>query len=162
MLLIKRYGMPPVLTAVLYSIIYALFGSSAPYFGAGLGVVLALAYLMRVCDDICDYDKDKELGKAPLSRGILIVLCCLLAATALVLSLMAALYGMLLPLSLILLQLALPARWHKLIKPLFLPATVIALVYGSFAPNAWVLVPAVVLAAMDVALILIKERRDRA
>lgn len=162
MLLIKRYGMPLVLTAALYSIIYALFGSSAPYVGAGLGVVLALAYLMRVCDDICDYEKDKAQGKAPLSRGVLIMLCCLLAASALTLSLISALYGMLLPLALILLQLALPARWHVLIKPLFLPATVIALVYGSFAPNAWVLVPAVVLAVADVALILIKERRDRA
>lgn len=160
--MIKRYGMPLVLTAALYSIIYALFGGSAPYFGAGLGVVLMLAYLMRVCDDISDYDKDKAQGRAPLSRGILILLCCLLAASALVLSLIAALYGMLVPLALILLQLALPGRWHVLIKPLFLPATVVALVYGSFVPHAGVLLAAVVLAVMDVALILIKERRGRA
>lgn len=161
MLLIKRYGIPLVLTAVLYSFIYALFGRSAPYYGAGLAVVLLQAYLIRVCDDFCDYQRDRQEGKAPVGRGVLIALCCALGTSSLLLALFCGLYLMLIPLALILIQLALPERWRDIIKPFFLPAIVITLVYSTFEENAWVFAVASVLAVADVILILIKKKGSR-
>ncbi len=161
MLLIKRYGTPVVLTAVLYSIVYLLFGRSAPYFGAGLAVVLSEAYLIRTCDDLCDYQRDKQAQKAPIGRGVLILLCCFFGICALTVSLLSAQPLMLLPLGLILAQLLLPEKWCDFIKPLFLPCIVIALVYEAFTPSVWVFAFAGILLALDTLIILIKRKGER-
>lgn len=160
-MLIKRYGMPLVLTGVLYTTVYLLFGRSAPYFGAELAVVLLQAYLIRTCDDLCDYQSDKQAHKAPISRPVLILLCCFLGMGALAVSLAFARYLLLLPPCLILVQLILPKGCRELIKPLFLPCMVITLVYEAFTPSAWVYAVAGVLLVADAMIILYKRRGER-
>lgn len=161
MLLIKRYGTPVLLTAVLYTIVYLLFGRSAPYFGAGLVTVLLQAYLIRTCDDLCDYQKDKQNQKAPISRTVLILLCCCFGIGALAVSLIFAQYLMLLPLVLILMQLPMPEKWRDFIKPLFLPGIVIALVYEAFTVSVGVFAVAGILLAADALIILGKRKGER-
>ena len=84
MLLIKRYGAPLLLVAALYSILYVLFGYPTPYFGVGLFAVLSLSYLIRTCDDLCDYNADEAKGRAPIGRGVLIFACCFLGIASFV------------------------------------------------------------------------------
>ncbi len=55
MILIKRYGTPLVVSVVLYSAIYFLFGDGFRYLGRGLVLSVVSAYIIRICDDIVDY-----------------------------------------------------------------------------------------------------------
>ena len=136
-ILLKRYGLPPMIAVALYAVTYALFGKGEPFLNPGVLLAVLLALQIRVCDDLADYEADRQRGKAllPPSRG----------------------YGMLLPLGLILSQFALPGKYRNWLKPLFMPGIVGTLVWSFFEVNPWLWVVLPLLVVADVVLIVVKK-----
>ena len=155
MILIKRYGTPLILSVVLYSVIYLIFGNGSPYFGMGLVLSVILGYLMRICDDIGDYEKDKAKGRTPIRKEILIVM------GALILTLISKAYPMAISLWVILLQFFITDKYRDIIKPLFMPVIVITLVISFFAPGFWLAVIVPILIIFDIVLIVLKRCRRK-
>ena len=161
MILIKRYGTPLILSVVLYSVIYLIFGNGSPYFGMGLVLSVILGYLMRICDDIGDYEKDKAKGKTPIRKEILIVMGALATSVFLILTLISKAYPMAISLWVILLQFFITDKYRDIIKPLFMPVIVIALVISFFAPGFWLAVIVPILIIFDIVLIVLKRCRRK-
>lgn len=159
MILIKRYGVPFAVTVVLYSIIYLIFGAGCRYLGMGLVLSVLSAYLIRICDDIGDYKKDRTCGKAPIRKGILIAMCAFDVSVWLFLSLISKEYLMLIPPTLILSQFFIKDKYRDVIKPLFMPTVIVTLVLSFFTFNPWLYVIVPILIISDVILIVYKRRR---
>ena len=159
MTLLKRYGMPLVLSVVLYSATYFIFGEGSRYSGVGLALAVLLAYLIRICDDIGDYEKDRRRGKAPIRRELLIILCALAAVGVCALALLRGVYLMIIPVAVIAAQLLIKEKYRDIIKPLFLPVTVTALVLSFFTPNLWLSAVLPALIIIDVILIVYKRKK---
>ncbi len=159
MILIKRYGMPLVVAVVLYSIIYLIFGEGFQYIGMGLWLSVLLSYLIRICDDIGDYESDRAKGKAPIHKGILMAMGASCVLAFLSLTLIAKAYPMMISLLVILLQFLINDQYRDVIKPLFMPTVVITVVLSFFAPNPWLYVIVPILIISDVILIVYKRHR---
>ena len=160
MILIKRYGTPLLISVGLYTAIYFIFGyGKYYYFDMGLYMSVLMAYLIRISDDICDFENDKKKGKAPIPKKALIITCVTIASAMLALSLIFKAYFMLIALFLILIQFAIKDKYRDIIKPLFMPAISVALVLAFFKPNWWLLLIVPILIIFDVILILLKRRR---
>lgn len=157
MVLLKRYGLPPVIAVALYTVTYALFGRGEAFLNPGALLAVLLALQIRVCDDLADYEADRQRGKAPLSRSTLIVLLIIMALAIAATAIASRGYGMLIPLGLILLQFALPGKYRDWLKPLFMPAIVGTLVWSFFEWNPWIWVLLPVLVAADVVLIVVNK-----
>lgn len=157
MVLLKRYGLPPVIAVALYTVTYALFGRGEAFLNPGALLAVLLALQIRVCDDLADYEADRQRGKAPLSRSTLIVLLIFMALAIAATAIASRGYGMLIPLGLILLQFALPGKYRDWLKPLFMPAIVGTLVWSFFEWNPWIWVLLPVLVAADVVLIVVNK-----
>lgn len=157
MVLLKRYGLPPVTAVALYTVTYALFGRGEAFLNPGALLAVLLALQIRVCDDLADYEADRQRGKAPLSRSTLIVLLIIMALAIAATAIASRGYGMLIPLGLILLQFALPGKYRDWLKPLFMPAIVGTLVWSFFEWNPWIWVLLPVLVAADVVLIVVNK-----
>lgn len=157
MVLLKRYGLPPVIAVALYTVTYALFGRGEAFLNPGALLAVLLALQIRVCDDLADYEADRQRGKAPLSRSTLIVLLIIMALAIAATAIASRGCGMLIPLGLILLQFALPGKYRDWLKPLFMPAIVGTLVWSFFEWNPWIWVLLPVLVAADVVLIVVNK-----
>ena len=157
MVLLKRYGLPPVIAVALYTVTYALFGRGEAFLNPGALLAVLLALQIRVCDDLADYEADRQRGKAPLSRSTLIVLLIFMALAIAATAIASRGCGMLIPLGLILLQFALPGKYRDWLKPLFMPAIVGTLVWSFFEWNPWIWVLLPVLVAADVVLIVVNK-----
>lgn len=157
MVLLKRYGLPPVIAVALYTVTYALFGRGEAFLNPGALLAVLLALQIRVCDDLADYEADRQRGKAPLSRSTLIVLLIFMALAIAATAIASRGYGMLIPLGLILMQFALPGKYRDWLKPLFMPAIVGTLVWSFFEWNLWIWVLLPVLVAADVVLIVVNK-----
>ena len=157
MVLLKRYGLPPVIAVALYTVTYALFGRGEAFLNPGALLAVLLALQIRVCDDLADYEADRQRGKAPLSRSTLIVLLIIMALAIAATAIASRGYGMLIPLGLILMQFALPGKYRDWLKPLFMPAIVGTLVWSFFEWNPWIWVLLPVLVAADVVLIVVNK-----
>ncbi len=159
MILIKRYAMPLVAAVGLYSVIYFIFGLGFRYIGMGFWLSVLLSYLIRICDDIGDYESDRAEGKAPIHKGILMAMGALCVSSFLALVLIAKAYPMIISLLIVLFQFFINDKYRDVIKPLFMPTIVITVVLSFFAPNPWLYVIVPVLIISDVILILYKRRR---
>ena len=157
MVLLKRYGLPPVIAVALYTVTYALFGRGEAFLNPGALLAVLLALQIRVCDDLADYEADRQRGKAPLSRSTLIVLLIIMALAIAATAIASRGCGMLIPLCLILLQFVLPGKYRDWLKPLFMPAIVGTLVWSFFEWNPWIWVVLPVLVAADLILIMVKK-----
>ena len=157
MVLLKRYGLPPVIAVALYTVTYALFGRGEAFLNPGALLAVLLALQIRVCDDLADYEADRQRGKAPLSRSTLIVLLIIMALAIAATAIASRGYGMLIPLGLILMQFALPGKYRDWLKPLFMPAIVVTLVWSFFEGNPWLWVVLPVLVAAVFILIMVKK-----
>lgn len=157
MVLLKRYGLPPVIAVALYTVTYALFGRGEAFLNPGALLAVLLALQIRVCDDLADYEADRQRGKAPLSRSTLIVLLIIMALAIAATAIASRGCGMLIPLGLILLQFVLPGKYRDWLKPLFMPAIVGTLVWSFFEWNPWIWVLLPVLVAADVVLIVVNK-----
>lgn len=157
MVLLKRYGLPPVIAVALYTVTYALFGRGEAFLNPGALLAVLLALQIRVCDDLADYEADRQRGKAPLSRSTLIVLLIIMALAIAATAIASRGCGMLIPLGLILMQFALPGKYRDWLKPLFMPAIVGTLVWSFFEWNPWIWVVLPVLVAADLILIMVKK-----
>ena len=162
MIFIKRYGMPLFLAVGLYTVIYFIFGyGKYYYFDMGLFMSVIMAYLIRICDDICDYEADRARNRAPIPKKALIVACIAIATVMLALSLIFKAYFMLIAIFLILIQFAIRDKYRSIIKPLFMPTIAVALVFAFFKPDWRLILVASVLIIFDVILILLKGRREK-
>ena len=159
MILIKRYGFPLLLSLALYTAVYFLFGNGSPYLGIALALSVILSYVIRICDDIGDYEKDRAQGQAPIRKSILVVMMVAALSVFGILTLVAKAYIMLISPTVILLQFLIKDKYRDIIKPLFLPAIVVALVLSFFTPNFWLFVTVPILIISDVILIVFKRRR---
>lgn len=157
--MIKRYGAPLVVSLALYSLLYALAGTDIPYFSIGLLWAVVLSYLIRLCDDIGDYEADVQKGKAPIGKKPLIVLTCLAAAVMVITVVVTQRWWVLLPAALIPLTMAIPQKLQHFIKPLFVPAILLTLAGTCFQLNAGVYLLSALMLLGDGALIYIKEKR---
>lgn len=157
MVLLKRYGLPPVIAVALYTVTYALFGRGEAFLNPGALLAVLLALQIRVCDDLADYEADRQRGKAPLSRSTLIVLLIIMALAIAATAIASRGCGMLIPLGLILMQFALPGKYRDWLKPLFMPAIVGTLAWSFFEWNPWIWVVLPVLVAADLILIMVKK-----
>lgn len=155
--MLKRYGLPPMIAVALYAVTYALFGKGEPFLNPGVLLAVLLALQIRVCDDLADYEADRQRGKAPLSRKVLVALLTVMALAVVTTALLSRGYGMLLPLGLILSQFALPGKYRDWLKPLFMPGIVGTLVWSFFEVNPWLWVVLPVLVVADVVLIVVKK-----
>ena len=160
MIILKRYGLPPIIGAAVYSILYAV-SPQGRFLGWGLLLSLLFAYLVRVCDDIGDYKRDLSRGKAVLSLPLLTAMGGALLLSYIITAISTAGYLTLLPLALLLLQFAIPERYRDLIKPTFMPAAVITLAYEFFRLNVWVWIFVGILILSDLILIIFKQRREK-
>ena len=120
---------------------------------------MLLSYLIRICDDIGDYEKDRAAGKAPIRKGVLVAMGIFSALAILVAALMAKACLMIIPLLVILLQFLIKEPYRDVIKPLFVPTVVVTVVLSFFAPNFWMYVAVPILIIADVILIAYKRRR---
>ena len=159
MILIKRYGLPIVVAVVIYSLIYFIFGAGYRYFGVGMALSVFLSYLIRICDDIGDYESDKAKGKAPMRKWMLITLGAVAVTASICLMLTSRAYYMLAAISIILLQFLIKERYRDVIKLLFVPIIVITLVVSFFEPNFWLYVIVPILIVADALLIVYKRKR---
>ena len=159
MILIKRYGMPLVVAVCLYSATYFIFGEGFRYIGTGFWLSVLLSYLIRICDDIGDYESDRAKGKAPIHKGILMAVGALCLSVFFALTLIAKAYPMMISLLVILLQFLINDKYRDVIKPLFMPCIVITVVLSFFTPNPWLYVIVPILIISDVILIVYKRHR---
>lgn len=159
MIIIKRYGAPLVIACALYSLVYFIFGKETRYFGMGFFMSVLLSYLVRICDDIADYKKDRAEKKAPISEGVLVLMGASACAAILILAIISYAYLMFIPLVLILLQLLIKNKYRDIIKPLFMPGIIMTVVFSFFTPSLWLLVIVPILIISDVILIVFKRRR---
>ncbi len=160
MILIKRYGMPLVAAVALYSVIYFVFGNGSGYIGMGLALSVLSAYLIRICDDIGDYERDKSKGRAPIGKKALTAMAILAVLANFSLALIAKAYLMLISPIVILLQFLINDKYREVIKPLFMPTIVITVVFSFFSPNLWLYVIVPILIISDIILIVYKYIND--
>ena len=159
MLFLKRYGAPFVLAIALYSLVYLIFGHGSEYLSAGIAFSILASYLIRLCDDIGDYEEDLKNGKAPISKKALTVLCLSVTGLFIALAFIFSKHLMLLAPLPILLQIPIKDRYRVFLKPLFVPVIVITIVFSFFSSNYLLYVILPVLIIFDVFLIICKQHR---
>ncbi len=160
MLLIKRYFFPFLFSVALYSIVYFIFGNDTPYFNVGLVLSVLLAYFIRLCDDISDYEKDESEGKSLIRKETLIISSIWVSSAFFALTFLSKSYLMFIPLAVILSQFLFKDKQKDVIKPFFMPVIVIAVVFSFFTPSLWLFVISLIVIIADVFLIIKKKRRS--
>ncbi|MDE7264088.1 MAG: hypothetical protein K2N64_05460 [Anaeroplasmataceae bacterium] len=75
MVFFKRYILLFFEIILLYFVCVSSTLYTTPFFTSTLCVFLPFFYLVRVIDDLVDYDEDFKNNKAPVSKNILIILC---------------------------------------------------------------------------------------
>ena len=157
-LIIKRYGLPILITLVIYTALYFLCGKGVPYVNKGLWIALLYACLMRFCDDVNDYEEDVKLGKAPIEKDILTWGVMVAVFVIVLLSMIGAFWWLILPLVLIELLLILKGLAADIIKPFFTPAVIITLTICVFEINIFTWILSVVLMIADGVLVFRRRK----
>ena len=156
-LIIKRYGLPLVITLGVYTLLYLFCGKGTAYFNTAFFVALLYAILMRFADDIIDYEKDVAANKAPIKRHFLMIGGGLVAAIIMLLSALSAFWWLIMPLVLIGLLFVCKGVAADFLKPLFTPAVVIAVTISVFKWNIYTWILIAILIILDG--ILVYKRR---
>jgi len=159
-LAIKRYLFPGVLAVCSYLIIGAVFSSVDGLYIVGLAVTVLMAYLIRLCDDILDFEGDQRVGKSLIGRKTLVFLALGVFFVLLGFASFLALYWILLPLIIVSVQFLIKEKYRDFIKPLFLPSILTALFNTVFFYSRWLPFLIAVVIAFDIIIILRKRCSD--
>lgn len=160
MLFVRRYVFPGIFALTAYLILSALFTLVQGYFLYGALFTLFLSYLIRIFDDICDYEKDLKKGKTLLNKKVLIILGSAVSAVILCVCVLLHLYFFLLPLFTISAQFLAKGKLRTILKVLFIPSILIALFHSVFEPTPLFLVPIGISVITDIAIIIRKVASD--
>lgn len=156
MLVLRRYVLPLILSTVIYLLLAFVFSPKEGYFIAGCFFTVMLSYLMRICDDISDLQKDIEKGKALLGKRSLWWIFAGIVASILTGVIFWQVYIVLLPLCLILLQFLFRGRLRTVLKLTFLPSILTALFFSCFEFSYFLFALIAISVIADLILIFIK------
>lgn len=160
MLFLKRYLFPGVLAVAAYLLLGWLCTPIWARYWQGCCFTVLLSYLIRICDDIADFEKDKKNNKVLLGKKALrVALICLLIALICAVEIW-QMHGMLLPLGLILLGLGLKGKPLNAAKVLFVPAIIAALVNTALEFSWFLFIPAGIFMAGSVCLMVMKGEKE--
>lgn len=154
---LRRYLLPGAAAAAAYLLLGYLFTPVPGLYWTGLLCTLLLAYYIRFCDDLLDFNKDAARGKALLSKGVLTALTVMTVLALLTFSISFSLYLLLLPAAIISAQFCIKERFRNFLKPLFLPGILISLFCTVFAYDPWIYPIILAAAAVDILIIAEKE-----
>lgn len=157
MLAIKRYVLPGVLAFLAYWLLGLLFSAAPGLYWAGLAAAILFAYLVRFCDDISDFPRDLARNKVLLGRKMLILLACVTGLALVGIAIGFQLYWLMLPPGLVAAQFLLTEKYRDWLKPLFLPAILVALFLTVFAFTPFVFLFTGIAILVDIILIVRKR-----
>lgn len=126
----------------------------------GLSATILSSYFIRICDDICDFSKDKQSNKIVLNQKTLILIAFGITFCFITIAIITKLYLLLLPLIIISSQFLLKEKCRNFIKPIFIPIILISLFNTVFAFSLWVLVIMVIFIILDIILIFGGKSND--
>jgi len=122
----------------------------------GFALVVLQSYLIRVTDDISDYEKDERVGKTMFSKKTLLILTLCLLCAVICCAVLWKVYIMLLPIPVIMLGLCLKGIWLNIAKVAYMPIIIISLFNSVFVFSKYVFIPICILIIFDVCLIKVK------
>lgn len=157
-IIIKRYTPLLPIAVSLYTLMYFLCGKGTAYIGAGFWTACLYAFMMRFCDDVADYQKDLQNGKAPIKLFWLACGATVSLIGIVLFSVLLKMWWLLLPCALIILPLAVGAKRMDWIKPFFTPSIIIAITLSVFTINIWMWILSLILGVLDGVLIFIKNK----
>lgn len=131
MVFFKRYVVLFFEIILLYTVCLASTLFKVPFFTETLYVFLPFFYLIRVLDDILDYEKDLRNNKAPLGKGVLYPLVCLFFLSSVILICVYQLWYLFLLFGLVFLFVAFK-RISIFAKMLLLPAAYSLFIYYNY------------------------------
>ena len=160
MIFVKRYLTPPLLAIALYSVIHLVTGGGN-YFTPGLAFAILYALLIRLCDDMGDYERDLADGRAVLKMPVLISLCLSFSVIYLALIFILAKPFMAVAPVVVFSQFLLPEKHRDVIKPLFMPAAVVGIATSFFTlcPAIWIFCAILLIA--DIVIIFYKRSKAK-
>ncbi len=159
LLALKRYALPLVLSACLYTLTYIVCGAQTEFWNVGIVVAVLHAYSLRFVDDIVDYQHDVEKRKALVPKPLLWALLAVASFVSVVLAVAFQLFWMLLPTLLVATILFAQNILQKCLKMLFIPSVVLALAQSLFAINWWLCAVVVVAIVVDGILVFKGENK---
>ena len=152
-LVIKRYFFPPIITVLIYTLLYLLSSEKTHYLNAGFFVSLLFAYFIRLADDFCDYDEDLKSGKNIFNLKTLVIIGVFCIITLVCLCIILKFWLFFIPLIIILLT-AIFKNYLTLLKPIFLPSIILPLSYYLFKIDLFVCMLCLALFIVDVFLLV--------
>lgn len=156
---LKKCVLPAVLAAAGYAFLFLLFGEGKKFVNAGFFSAFLYAYLIRICDDILDYQKDEREQKNLFPRKILYCFCAADVAGLAVLAILSGKFLFFAAAAVIFLPFAVKGKYRDYIKPFFLPAVIICIVFSSLKADFWAWVVSFVAFIADWAVILLHKEK---
>lgn len=156
MTLVRKYLTPGIIGILIYLII-CLISNSNNYFNYHLIYVLTFSYLLRVSDDIIDYEKDFLQKKTVMPQKILQVLFLILS---LVIILSSIIFNQILYLGVyifLLIQFLKPQKILIYLKSLITPFLLIIICQDLLGFNIYNIVFIIIILIFDLLLIIRKE-----
>ncbi|MBQ3001564.1 MAG: hypothetical protein IJD76_03690 [Bacilli bacterium] len=156
MTLVRKYLTPGVIGILIYLII-CLISNSNNYFNYHLIYVLTFSYLLRVSDDIIDYEKDFLQNKTVMSQKILQLLFLILSLIIIVNSII---FNQILYLGVyifLLIQFLKPQKILIYLKSLITPFLLIIICQDLLGFNIYNIVFIIIILIFDLLLIIRKE-----
>jgi len=156
MTLVRKYLTPGVIGILIYLII-CLISNSNNYFNYHLIYVLTFSYLLRVSDDIIDYEKDFLQNKTVMPQKILHLLFLILSLIIIVNSII---FNQMLYLGVyifLLIQFLKPQKILIYLKSLITPFLLIIICQDLLGFNIYNIVFIIIILIFDLLLIIRKE-----
>lgn len=156
MTLVRKYLTPGVIGILIYLII-CLISNSNNYFNYHLIYVLTFSYLLRVSDDIIDYEKDFLQNKTVMPQKILQLLFLILSLIIIVNSII---FNQMLYLGVyifLLIQFLKPQKILIYLKSLITPFLLIIICQDLLGFNIYNIVFIIIILIFDLLLIIRKE-----
>lgn len=156
MTLVRKYLTPGVIGILIYLII-CLISNSNNYFNYHLIYVLTFSYLLRVSDDIIDYEKDFLQNKTVMPQKILQLLFLILSLVIIINSII---FNQMLYLGVyifLLIQFLKPQKILIYLKSLITPFLLIIICQDLLGFNIYNIVFIIIILIFDLLLIIRKE-----
>ena len=141
MLAVRRYGLPGIIAVISYLVLEYIFTPVQGLFWQGCIFSVLFSYLMRVCDDIGDFEKDAKKNKTVFGKRFLIFLDVCILLVLICGTVVWQMYFMLIPLAVIMSQFLLKGIFRKVVKVLFVPAVIFALFNTVFVFSYYMFIP---------------------
>lgn len=158
-LIIKRYFFPPIITVLIYTLLYLFSSEKTHYLNAGFFVSLLFAYFIRLADDFCDYNEDLKSGKNILNLKTLLIIGVFCITVIVCLCVIFKYWLFFIPL-IIVLSTAIFKKYLTFLKPIFLPSIILPLSYYLFNIDLFVYILCLVLFVIDVFLVVKGRKKD--